>query len=80
MLGIYIHMGELDTVSIVVVEHEFQLPHSILFLGFIVEHFMKSQYARNSFNTKSIFFFLSFVFGPYLWHMEVPRLGVKSEL
>ena len=26
-------------------------------------------------------FFLFFVFlGPYLWHMEVPRLGVKSEL
>ena len=25
------------------------------------------------------FFFLSFL-GPYPWHMEVPRLGVKSEL
>ena len=26
-------------------------------------------------------FFLSFVFlGPHLWHMEVPRLGVQSEL
>ena len=28
-----------------------------------------------------IFFFLSFVFlGPHLRHMEVPRLGVESEL
>ena len=27
-----------------------------------------------------IFFFCLFVFlGPHLWHMEVPRLGVKSE-
>ena len=27
------------------------------------------------------FFFFFFVFlGPHLWHMEVPRLGVKSEL
>ena len=26
------------------------------------------------------FFPLFFLFGPYLWHMEVPRLGVKSEL
>ena len=27
------------------------------------------------------FFFLSFFFlGPHLWHMEIPRLGVKSEL
>ena len=28
------------------------------------------------------FFFLSFCyfFGPLPWHMEVPRLGVKSEL
>ena len=25
------------------------------------------------------FFFLSFL-GPYLWHMEVPRLGVQLEL
>ena len=28
-----------------------------------------------------IFIYLFFVFlGPYLWHMEVSRLGVKSEL
>ena len=27
------------------------------------------------------FIFLSFVFlGPHLWHMEIPRLGVHSEL
>ena len=27
------------------------------------------------------FFFWSFVFlGPHLWHMEVPRLGVETEL
>ena len=27
------------------------------------------------------FFFGLFVFlGPHLWHMEVPRLGVESEL
>ena len=28
----------------------------------------------------SIFFFFFFFLGPYLWHMEVPRLGVESEL
>ena len=28
-----------------------------------------------------VFFFFSFVFlGPHPWHMEIPRLGVKSEL
>ena len=27
------------------------------------------------------FFFLSFVYlGPHLWHMDVPRLGIESEL
>ena len=26
------------------------------------------------------FFFLFFFLGPHLWHMEVPRLRVKSEL
>ena len=26
------------------------------------------------------FFFFFFFLGPHLWHMEVPRLGVKSEL
>ena len=24
-------------------------------------------------------FFLSFFLGPHLWHMEIPRLGVKAE-
>jgi len=34
-----------------------------------------------SFSFFSFFFFLAFVFvGPYLWHMEVPRLWVESEL
>ena len=28
----------------------------------------------------SIFFFFLFFLGLHLWHMEVPRLGVKSEL
>ena len=27
-----------------------------------------------------VFFFVFFFLGPNLWHMEVPRLGVKSEL
>ena len=33
-------------------------------------------------NNKSIniHFFLSFFFGPQTWHIEVPRLGVESEL
>ena len=26
-----------------------------------------------------LFFFLSFFLGAYLWHMEIPRLGVKAE-
>ena len=26
------------------------------------------------------FFFFFFLLGPHLWHMEVPRLGAKSEL
>ena len=26
------------------------------------------------------FYFIFFILGPHLWHMEVPRLGVKSEL
>ena len=26
------------------------------------------------------FYFILFILGPHLWHMEVPRLGVKSEL
>ena len=26
------------------------------------------------------FFFLSFFLGSHVWHMEVPRLGVESEL
>ena len=25
-------------------------------------------------------FFFFFLFGPHLWHMEIPRLGVESEL
>ena len=32
---------------------------------------------------KSTIYFLAFFFsflGPHLWHMEVPRTGVKSEL
>ena len=28
----------------------------------------------------SFFFFFAFFLGSHLWHMEVPRLGVKSEL
>ena len=28
----------------------------------------------------SFFFFFFFFLGPYPWHMEVPRLGVKLEL
>ena len=28
----------------------------------------------------SFFFFLSFFLGPHLWHLEIPRLGVESEL
>ena len=28
----------------------------------------------------NLFFFFFFFLGPYLWHMEVPRLGVESEL
>ena len=28
----------------------------------------------------SFFFFFFDFLGPYLWHMEVPRLGVKSDL
>ena len=28
----------------------------------------------------TLFFFFLFFLGPHLWHMEVPRLGVKSEL
>ena len=28
----------------------------------------------------SLFFFFFFFIGPHLWHMEVLRLGVKSEL
>ena len=28
----------------------------------------------------SSFFFLSFFLGLHMWHMEVPRLGVKSEI
>ena len=28
----------------------------------------------------TFFFFLSFFLGQHLWHMEVPRLGVRSEL
>ena len=27
-----------------------------------------------------IFFYPFFFLGPHLWHMEVPRLGVKSKL
>ena len=38
----------------------------------------------NNWHLGSIFFFLVFFFcyffGPLLWHMEVPRLGVESEL
>ena len=30
--------------------------------------------------TKSAFLFIFCFLGPCLWHMEVPRLGVKSEL
>ena len=26
------------------------------------------------------FFFFFFFLGPHLWHMEVPKLGVKSEV
>ena len=29
---------------------------------------------------RSLFFFFFFFLGPLLWHMEVPRLGVQSEL
>ena len=29
---------------------------------------------------KGFFFFLFFFLGPHPWHMEVPRLGVESEL
>ena len=27
-----------------------------------------------------LFFFFFFFLGPHLWHMEVPRVGVESEL
>ena len=33
------------------------------------------------FFSKKLFSYLLFAFlGPYMWHMEVPRLGVESEL
>ena len=34
----------------------------------------------NTFVTYTFFFFLSFFLGQNPWHMEVPRLGVVSEL
>ena len=30
--------------------------------------------------TQQIFFFSFFFLGPHVWHVEVPRLGVESEL
>ena len=38
-----------------------------------------SEIAFSSRTSVEVFFFFFFL-GPHLWHMEVPRLGVKSEL
>ena len=45
-------------------------------------HHSTSTLSAAAASSSSFFFFLlSFVFlGPYPWHMEVPRLGVQSEL
>ena len=58
-------------VKFVTAEPQWELPKS-LFKSSLVIDLLK------------VSFFLSFVFffllGPHLWHMEVPRLGVQSEL
>ena len=45
---------------------------------------IESCYGKSGFVFWFLVFFLVFLFfvflGPHLWHMEVPRLGVQSEL
>ena len=47
-----------------------------------MQYFLKS---KKSMQKKSLmqkmpkFFFSFFFLGPHLWHMEVPKLGIKSE-
>ena len=43
--------------------------------------FRLSQNNVQAVETYTFFFFFAFCFlGPHQWHMEVPRIGVKSEL
>ena len=50
-------------------------------MGAALEKAKKQKTKTNITSLFYLFFFWSFVFlGPHLWHMEVPRLGVESEL
>ena len=51
-------------------------------MGSNLLHAIPVQGEKGIFSVKVFFFFLSFCyfFGPLPWHMEVPRLGVESEL
>ena len=44
-----------------------------------LQHTVSQVVSEDSGTAEALFYFFVFL-GPYLWHMEAPRLGVKSEL
>ena len=47
----------------------------------VIDHASLGFFMLSTYTYSFLFIYLFFVFlGPFLWHMEIPRLGVESEL
>ena len=53
---------------------------TLIFSGFRSSLGLWSQFHRNYFFPDIFIYFFLLFLGPHPWHMEVPRLGVQSEL
>ena len=66
-----------ETLHLVSAGHPFGLCALFCFFSFIGSSALKVSVLSS---TYYLFFFFLLFLGPHLWHMEVPRLRVKSEL